>query len=96
MREMNAQADQQYARKLLVTYGMLPWKGLVAMARENMSVAVDHQNRRLLEGCFYPWLEYTRRAREERERAADQLADTILLRRSWRQWRKVRCHCNNI
>ena len=90
VREMNSRADQHYARTLLQTRGVLPWRRLVAMTQENMGVAVKHHNIGLLEGCFYPWLEHTRRANQEREIAAGQLANKILLKRSWRQWRKVR------
>lgn len=60
------------------------------MTRENMSRAALHHNRVLLECSFHPWLEFTRRVNEERLEAAEALYKKILLRRMWRQWRKVR------
>ena len=58
--------------------------------RENMSRATLHHNRVLLNCCFHPWLEFTRRVNEERFETAEALCKKILLRRTWRQWRKVR------
>lgn len=69
---------------------MLPWRHVVEMTRENMSRAALHHNRVLLKCCFHPWLEVTRRVNKERLEAAEALHKRILLRRTWRQWRKVR------
>ena len=60
------------------------------MTRENMSRAALHHNRVLLKCSFHPWLEFARRVNEERLEAAEALCKNILLRRTWRQWRKVR------
>ena len=83
-------ATQHYACTLLKMFGMLPWRRVVETTRENMSRAALHHNRVLLECCFHPWLELTRRVNEERLEAADALCKNILLRRTWRQWKKVR------
>ena len=83
-------ATQHYAYTLLKKFGMLPWRRLVEMTRENISRAALHHNRVLLKCCFHPWLEFTRRVNEERLDAAEALCKKILLRRTWRQWRKVR------
>ena len=90
-------ATQHYATTLITKFGLLPWKRLVEMMQENMSRATLHHNRALLSSCLYPWLEYTRLVKEEREKAAELLYNKILLRRTWRQWRKVRpfCHSQN-
>jgi len=83
-------ATQHYAYTLLKKFGMLPWRRVVETTRENMSRAALHHNRVLLKCCFHPWLEFTRRVNEERLEAAEALCKNILLRRTWRQWRKVR------
>lgn len=83
-------ATQHYACTLLKKFGMSPWRRVVEMTRENMSSAALYHNRVLLKRCFHPWLEFTRRVNEERLEAADALCKNILLRRTWRQWRKVR------
>ena len=61
----------------------------MAMMHENMSRATLHHNRILLSMCFHPWLEYVKQTREERDEAADLLYNKILLRRTWKQWRKA-------
>ena len=86
-------ATQHYVTTLLTKFGLLPWKRLVEMTQENMSRATSHHNGVLLSSCLYPWLEYTRQVKEEREKAAELLYNKILLRRTWRQWRKVRPFC---
>lgn len=85
-------ATQHYATTLITKFGLLPWKCLVEMMQENMSRATLHHNRALLSSCLYPWLEYTRLVKEEREKAAELLYNKILLRRTWRQWRKYGQH----
>ena len=82
-------ATQHYVTTLLAKFGLLPWRRLVEITHENMSRATLHHNRVLLSCCFYPWLEHTRKMKEERERAAQSLYNRILLRRTWKQWRKV-------
>ena len=89
MRKQNASAEQHYNRTLLRKYGLSPWKRLVTMSTENMSRALDHHNGSLVRGCFCPWLEYTQKQTEQREKAADLLNRWILLRRYWTSWRKV-------
>ena len=89
-RQQIAMSTQHYAYTLLKKFGLLPWRRLVEIARVNMSRAVLHHNRVLQSCCFHPWLEFTRRVTEERLEAADTLNKRILLRRTWRQWRKVR------
>ena len=82
-------ATQHYTTTLLVKFGLLPWRRLVEIARENMARATLYHNMVLLRMCFSPWLKYTRQVGEEREKAADSLYKKILLRRTWKQWRKV-------
>jgi len=91
-RQQIAMATQHYACTLLKKFGMLPWRRLVEMTRENMSRAALHHNRVLLECSFHPWLEFTRRVNEERLDAGEALYKKILLRRMWRQWRKYGQH----
>ena len=83
-------ATQHYACTLLKKFGLLPWRRVVETTRENMSRAALHHNKVLLKCCFHPLLEFTRRVNEERLQAAEALCKNILLRRTWRQWRKVR------
>ena len=92
-RQQITMATQHYAYTLFKKFGMLPWRRLVEMSRENMSRAVLHHNLVLQKCCFYPWLEFTRRVNEERLEAAQVLYKRILLRRAWRQWRKVIAAC---
>ena len=82
-------ATQHYTTTLLTKFGLLPWKRLVLMTQENMSRATLHHHRVLQSSFFYPWLEFTRRVEGERENAAELLYNRILLRRMWKQWRKV-------
>jgi len=91
-RQQVAMATQHYAYTLLKRFGMLPWRRAVETTRENMSRAALHHNRVLLKCCFHPWLEFTRRVNEERLEAAEALCKNILLRRTWRQWRKYGQH----
>lgn len=91
-RQQVAIATQHYACTLLKKFGMLPWRRVVETTRENMSRAALHHNRVLLKCCFHPWLKFTRRINEERLEAADTLCKNILLRRTWRQWRKYGQH----
>ena len=86
-------ATQHYATTLRTKFGLLPWKRLIEMTQENMSRATLHHSRALLSSCLYPWLEYTRQVKKQREKAAELLYNKILLRRTWRQWRKVRLFC---
>ena len=88
-RQQIAVATQHYASTLLKKFGMLPWRRLVEMTRENMSRATLHHNRVLQSCCFHPWLDFTRAVSEERHEAAESLNKMILLRRTWKQWRKV-------
>jgi len=85
-------ATQHYATTLLMKFGLLPWRRLVEMTHENMSRAILHHSRALQSWCFHPWLEFTRQVKEERDRAAVTLHNRILLRRTWRQWRKYGQH----
>lgn len=85
-------ATQHYTTTLLVKFGLLPWRRLVEIARENMARATLYHNMVLLRMCFSPWLKYTRQVGEEREKAADSLYKKILLRRTWKQWRKYGQH----
>ena len=89
-RQQIAIATQHYTYVILKKYGLSPWRHLVETARENLSRAVLHHNRMLLTSCFHPWLDFTEKANEERLKAAEALHQHILLRRTWRQWRKVR------
>lgn len=89
LRKLNSLATEHYCKTLLIKYGMSPWKQLVAMAHQNMSSAVEHHGQALVITCFYPWLQYTRQNKARRMEAADQLYRKIILRRSWRSWRKV-------
>lgn len=82
-------ATQHYTSTLLVKFGLLPWRRLVSMMHENMSRATLHHNSVLLRMSFHPWLEYSKQAREERDKAAEFLYNKILLRRTWKQWRKA-------
>lgn len=88
-RHQIAMATQHYATTLLVKFGLLPWRRLVEMSHEKMSRATLHHNRVSLTCCFYPLLDYMRKMKEDRERAAESLYNKILLRRTWKQWRKV-------
>lgn len=91
-RQQISLATQHYACVLLKKYGLSPWRHLVETTRENMSRAVLHHNRLLLTRCFHPWLDFTRRANEDRLEASEALHQNILLRRMWRQWRKFGQH----
>lgn len=91
-RQQIAIATQHYTYVILKKYGLSPWRHLVETARENLSRAVLHHNRMLLTSCFHPWLDFTEKANEERLKAAEALHQHILLRRTWRQWRKFGQH----
>ncbi|XP_048588264.1 coiled-coil domain-containing protein 191 isoform X2 [Nematostella vectensis] len=92
IRQLNVKAEQHYCRTLLMKYGLSPWRQLVAMAHQNLSSAIEHHAQALVITCFYPWLQFARENSRRQQEAADQLFRRILLRRSWRSWRKYGQH----
>ncbi|KAK3711749.1 hypothetical protein QZH41_020139, partial [Actinostola sp. cb2023] len=96
LRTLNTKATEHYCRTLLMKNGISPWKQLVAMAHQNMSSAVEHHSQALVITCFYPWLQWTRENHAKKNEAADQLYRRLLVRKSWRSWRKYGQHMTRL
>jgi hypothetical protein len=61
-----ALARLHYARSLLLRAGLRPWRAVLASRREELQVAGQHYNRRLLGTCLLAWKLHLYACRQQR------------------------------
>ncbi|XP_063812854.1 coiled-coil domain-containing protein 191 [Pseudophryne corroboree] len=89
-RDLSEKARLHHEKRLLKFWGLGPWKKLVAQSRQDMERAASHYRLVLLRGGLLGWLHAVREMEAERNQRAEQLADTLLLRRTFQQWMKYK------
>ncbi|XP_068126977.1 coiled-coil domain-containing protein 191 [Hyperolius riggenbachi] len=89
-KELQEKAVIHYDRTLLRSRGLEPWKRLMTQSRHNMERAESHHHSALLRGVLRVWLHTAQENIAEKNRQAERLWATILLRRTFHRWLKYK------
>ncbi|KAM9839704.1 coiled-coil domain-containing protein 191 [Aulostomus maculatus] len=89
-REQLKRAHQHYHRTLLLRRGLLPWKRLIQLKRDNTQLAETHNNLFLLRRFTLAWQQSARESLSKKEASADQLHQHFLLWKSLSGWKRQR------
>ncbi|XP_069802185.1 coiled-coil domain-containing protein 191 [Dendropsophus ebraccatus] len=73
-------------KRLLRTWGLEPWKKLMAQSRENVQRAQSHHCQVVLRRGLLCWSQAVREMVSEKIQRADQLGTMLLLRRTFQHW----------
>ncbi|XP_066502102.1 coiled-coil domain-containing protein 191 isoform X2 [Hoplias malabaricus] len=84
------QVREHYHRSLLLYRGLAPWKRLMEESRTNTQKAVEHHSQFLQRRCFLSWIQDTHETLSKKEDSAEQLYWSILLRRAFCSWKRVK------
>ncbi|KAE8621191.1 hypothetical protein XENTR_v10004715 [Xenopus tropicalis] len=88
--EQLGQAKAQYEKMLLRSWGLEPWKRLVAQSRQNLERAERHHGCVIQRRSLLAWRQVVSDIVRDKRSRAERLWDRILLRRSFRHWCKYK------
>ncbi|CAL8294290.1 unnamed protein product [Lota lota] len=87
--ELQKTARHHHHRSLLLRRGLAPWQLLLRLKRGNEQLAVRHHRGRVLSTCLRAWHGRAEDSLSEKQAAADQLNQHLLLRRGLACWRRL-------
>ncbi len=87
--ELNSRATSHYRTTLLRKRGVAPWWGFIERCRADRVAADRVSVQLLLRRCLRDWRGRWSQVVAEKERKAKKLHESILIRGTWKAWRKV-------
>ena len=82
-------ADAHHCCILLRRFGLEPWKRLVEINKLNAQIAEKYYARTVFRNYIQVWKQFTDESKREKILYADECFRVILLRRSFKAWKKV-------
>ncbi|KAK2544491.1 Kiaa1407 [Columba livia] len=89
-------ARNHYEKVLLRKRGIVPWKRLRELAKENLVVAQRHHCLGLQRKCLMTWLQDTQGSLMEKASRAEDFYSHMLLRRGFRNWLKYKDYLSTL
>ncbi|XP_071665272.1 coiled-coil domain-containing protein 191 isoform X2 [Patagioenas fasciata] len=89
-------ARDHYEKVLLRKRGIVPWKRLRELAKENLVVAQRHHYLGLQRKCLMTWLQDTQGSLMEKASRAEDFYSHMLLRRGFRNWLKYKDYLSTL
>lgn len=87
IQRLNAQADDFHKYLLLKYKGILPWKKLIVITRNNHIQAVQHSTSTLLRKCLEAWHVHVKETNNLRNELANSKCKQLLVVRFFHRWR---------
>ena len=92
IRQLSSLADEHYRKSLMKYKGMLRFKKLVEMTRQNEVKAMKHWRECLKRKALKQWKENVSEIQLEKEKMADKMFQYLLIKRCFRNWTLVKNH----
>ncbi|XP_067896586.1 coiled-coil domain-containing protein 191 isoform X2 [Heterodontus francisci] len=87
-RQFQSAAEKHHQHFLLQKRGLLPWKKLVEISKQNMKLAKDYHNSSILHLCLHTWHQTVTESLAEKNFKAEKVYHGILLQRFFNNWLK--------
>lgn len=92
MKHLSALAERHYLKSLMKYKGMLRFKKLVEMSRQNEVKAVKHWKECVKRKALIQWKDNVKEIQLQKEKMADNMFQYLLIKRCFRNWTLVKNH----